>query len=68
MDADRIERIAAVTHDQWVAWSRRLAAKGPRVRWWRLWVPYEAKEVDRETARKIVQILCEDCEKNRTER
>jgi hypothetical protein len=68
MDAGLLERLAEVSHDQWVEWSRRLAAQ--KSRWHRLWVPYadlpeEAKEMNRETARKMVRVLCECCEKNR---
>jgi len=62
-----LETLAALEHEQWVSWSRSLAAtehlSEARVeRWQRLWVPYadlseQEKEADREWARRVLEIL-----------
>ncbi len=59
-----VEALAAIEHDQWVYWSKNLAATGDvapeRVERWRtLWVPYadlpeEMKEDDRRWARSAL--------------
>jgi hypothetical protein len=66
--AARLETLAALEHDQWVEWSRTVAAQGltPErlARWERYWVPYaeldeETKEHDRKWARLVLAILGE---------
>jgi hypothetical protein len=60
-----LEQLAELEHEQWVAWSRAVAAEvseGRRRRWQECWVPYaelpeEVKEVDREWARKVLAAL-----------
>ena len=55
------EALAALEHDQWMAWSKSLAAAEPlsaeRVeRWQRLWVPYadlSEQEKDADVCRKF---------------
>ena len=61
---DVLEALAALEHDQWMAWSKSLAAAEPlsaeRVeRWQRLWVPYadlseQEKDADRVWAEKVL--------------
>lgn len=63
----RIEALAELEHDQWVMWSKDIAAKeqlSPErlARWESLWVPYgelseEMKEQDRIWARKSIAAL-----------
>lgn len=60
------EALAALEHDQWMAWSKSLAAAEPlseeRVeRWRRLWVPYadlseQEKDADRVWAEKVLAL------------
>jgi hypothetical protein len=58
-----VERVAEVEHDQWMAWSKSVAAEVSeerRVRWEKLWVPYKdlpeaEKEKDRAWARKAIK-------------
>ena len=60
------EALAALEHEQWVAWSKSLAAAEPlsaeRVeRWQRLWVPYadlseQEKDADRVWAQKALAL------------
>ncbi len=60
------EALAALEHDQWMAWSKSLAAAEPlsaeRVeRWQRLWVPYadlseQEKDADRVWAEKVLAL------------
>jgi hypothetical protein len=60
-----IERLAELEHEQWVYWSKGVAAevsKERRRRWQSLWVPYDqlaenVKEEDRIWARKVVDLL-----------
>jgi hypothetical protein len=57
-----VERVAAVEHEQWMAWSKTVAPEvSPqrRARWEKYWVPYkklpeEVKEQDRIWARKAI--------------
>jgi hypothetical protein len=60
------EALAALEHEQWIAWSKSLAAAEPlsaeRVeRWQRLWVPYadlseQEKDADRVWAEKVLAL------------
>jgi hypothetical protein len=67
MGQELLERLAELEHEQWVAWSRAVAAEVPaerRRRWQECWVPYaelteEVKELDREWARKVLAALGE---------
>ena len=57
-----LERVAAIEHEQWMAWSKSVAPEvSPerRARWEKYWVPYDelpddVKELDREWARKVI--------------
>lgn len=61
-DGAAIERMAEVEHEQWMAWSKKVAPEvSPerRARWEKSWVPYRdlpeaEKEKDREWARKAL--------------
>jgi hypothetical protein len=63
-----IESLAALEHEQWVAWSKAVAhevSEDRRKRWETYWVPYdeldeETKEKDREWARKVAEIIAPD--------
>lgn len=63
-----IEALAALEHDQWIAWSKTVAhevSDDRRKRWETYWVPYsdldeETKEKDREWARKVAEIITQD--------
>jgi hypothetical protein len=65
MTAGLLERLAELEHEQWVAWSRAVAAEVSaerRRRWEACWVPYaelpeEVKELDRAWARKALAAL-----------
>jgi hypothetical protein len=65
---DLIESLAALEHEQWVAWSKAVAhevSEDRRKRWETYWVPYndldeETKEKDREWARKVAEIIAPD--------
>jgi hypothetical protein len=65
MSEDLLERLAELEHEQWVAWSRAVAAEvevDRRRRWEACWVPYaelpeEVKEQDRVWARKVLALL-----------
>ena len=69
---DVLEALAALEHDQWMAWSKSLAAAEPlsaeRVeRWQRLWVPYadlseHSKASDRVWAQKALAAVAEPLE------
>ena len=67
MGQELLERLAELEHEQWVAWSRAVAAEVSaerRRRWQECWVPYaelpeEVKELDREWARKVLAALGE---------
>jgi len=60
-----LERLAELEHEQWVAWSRAVAAEVSeerRRRWQECWVPYAelpegVKELDRAWARKVLAAL-----------
>jgi hypothetical protein len=66
-DRALVERLAALEHDQWVEWSKKIAASetlSPErlARWTHLWCPYadlpeEVKEYDRVLARKVLGII-----------
>ncbi len=62
-----LEQLAALEHDQWVAWSQQIA-KTEKIsperlaRWESLWIPYaqlteEQKDSDRDWARKAYNIV-----------
>ena len=65
MGPELLERLAELEHEQWVAWSRAVAAEVSaerRRRWQECWVPYaelpeEVKDLDREWARKVLSLL-----------
>jgi hypothetical protein len=65
MDDELLERLAALEHEQWTAWSQTVAdevSEERRRRWAAYWVPYpelpeEVKEQDREWARKVLKAL-----------
>lgn len=65
---EMIEALAALEHEQWIAWSKALVASETgitlfrRARWEKLWKPYaelteEEKEQDRIWARKVSALL-----------
>jgi len=62
---DNFEALAALEHEQWMAWSRAVAdevSEERRQRWQEFWKPYEelpenAKEQDRIWARKVLEVL-----------
>ena len=62
---DLLERLAELEHEQWVAWSKAVAAEvseDRRRRWEACWVPYAelpdaVKEQDRVWARKVLAAL-----------
>ncbi|MBR8661142.1 hypothetical protein [Brevibacillus sp. NL20B1] len=63
-----IESLAALEHEQWIAWSKAVAhevSEDRRKRWETYWVPYndldeDVKEKDREWARKVAEVLVPD--------
>jgi hypothetical protein len=63
--ADLVERLAELEHEQWVSWSKALADEVPadrRRRWEACWVAYrdlpeELKEHDRVWARRVLALL-----------
>ena len=67
-----LEKSAALEHEQWIQWSKEIAATeiiSPErlARWKTLWVPYdqlteEQKEQDREWARKSIAIYADYAE------
>jgi len=67
---DVVEALAAIEHEQWVEWSKEIAATeniSPErfERWKRLWVPYnelpeEDRQSDREYACKVIDYLMKD--------
>ena len=67
MGPELLERLAELEHEQWVAWSRAVAAEVSterRRRWQECWVPYaelpeEVKELDRAWARRVLATLGE---------
>lgn len=66
-DVDVRERLAALEHEQWIAWSRDIAATeavtpGRLERWRRLWRPYDElteaeKDQDRVWADKVLALI-----------
>ena len=60
-----LEELAALEHEQWMRWSKAVAqevAPARYYRWRKFWVPYEqlpedAKELDREWARRVIGVL-----------
>jgi len=62
-----LDELAALEHEQWVAWSQSVARTGTisgdqLERWVRLWIPYEElserwKEEDLKWARKALKII-----------
>lgn len=66
-EAAFIDKLAALEHDQWIAWSKDVASKEDlsplRIRRWKaLWIPYELlpekyKEMDRKWARKVLEVI-----------
>jgi hypothetical protein len=62
-----LEELAALEHDQWIAWSQDIAqteqiTPARLFRWQELWKPYatlteEQKDQDREWAEKVLEIL-----------
>jgi hypothetical protein len=63
----RLERLAALEHEQWCYWTRQLVSSGRIpdwlvLRWKANWVPYaelseEMKEHDRVWARRVVALM-----------
>jgi hypothetical protein len=68
MDDIKIERVAEIEHEQWMAWSKSVAdevSPERRARWEKYWVPYrdlpeDVKELDREWARKVIDEIRRD--------
>ncbi len=64
-EAELIEALAELEHEQWQHWSQAIAASVPpptRMRWEASWQPYasmtdDLKELDRIWARKVVRLL-----------
>jgi len=64
-DAELIERLSQVEHEQWMAWSKSVASdvSPERLQTWKsLWIPYEElpdeqKELDRYWARRALAAL-----------
>lgn len=64
---EKIEELAELEHEQWIAWSKELSkhqyiSQVRQERWKKLWKPYselteEEKEQDRVYARKLLPIL-----------
>lgn len=67
---ERVERLAAIEHEQWMTWASTVAEREPisderRARWMSCMVPYsqlseEMKEHDRVWARKVIAALSPD--------
>jgi len=65
IEEELLEQLAEVEHEQWMAWSQSVAAEVSaerRQRWQACWVPYEdlpeeVKELDRQWARKVLEVL-----------
>jgi len=67
LDYELIEEIANIEHEQWIAWSKNIAAtetitKERLERWKSCWVPYsdlsnEMKNQDRLWAMKVMEII-----------
>jgi hypothetical protein len=67
-DKTLIEKLAALEHDQWIAWAQTVASTEPNLsegrvqRWEKYFVPYsdldeETKEHDRVWARKVIEVI-----------
>jgi hypothetical protein len=64
-DTDLIEALAEIEHEQWVHWSRTVAAdvtEASQAKWQRSWTDYSAlpddlKEADRVWAHKVITLL-----------
>jgi hypothetical protein len=66
-----LERLAEIEHDQWMTWTKTVAARGEVsaeqiAKWAVNWKPYdeltdEVKEYDREWARKVQGEGCSEC-------
>jgi hypothetical protein len=64
-DSELIETLAELEHEQWMHWSRAVAAAvscATREQWARSWVSYaelpeDVKEADRVWARKVIACL-----------
>ena len=64
-DVELMEALAEIEHEQWMHWSRIVAAdvtEATRAKWQRSWTDYAAlpddlKEDDRVWARKVITIL-----------
>jgi hypothetical protein len=64
-DADLMEARAEIEHEQWLHWSRTVAADvtdATRAKWQRSWTDYAAlpddvKEADRVWARRVITLL-----------
>lgn len=65
---DLLEKVAALEHEQWMHWARDVLKNEPQLsdsrmrRWRSLLYPYEelpeeAKELDREWARQVLEIM-----------
>ena len=63
--AELLEKIAAVQHDAWTAWSKAVASEVKeerRARWQEAWVPYDqldegVKDLDREWAEEVMEVI-----------
>jgi hypothetical protein len=67
-DRTLLEKLAALEHDQWIAWAQSIIETEPdiseerRARWQQYFVPYEnltdeVKEHDRVWARKVIEVI-----------
>lgn len=64
-ESDLLEKLSAIEHDQWMAWSKSVApevSKERQDRWKKLWIPYnelseEMKEEDRKFAKKVLDTV-----------
>lgn len=67
-----MEKLAELEHEQWMEWSKAVAAEVSderRKRWKKYWVPYselseKVKEQDRVWARKVIKAMFEAIEEN----
>ena len=63
--SDLLEELAALEHEQWMRWSKAVAEEvspARYYRWQKCWRPYhelpeDMKELDREWARKVIEVL-----------
>jgi hypothetical protein len=70
MSRDVREKLAALEHEQWVAWSQEIAkteaiTPARLARWGMLWKPYDTltesqKDQDREWADRVLAIIAEE--------